>query len=120
MAQAKSRKTSPEEADTPRSAPQDADEVAEETAKASAEEQLKPRTAKQQAKAEEEFDADERVVLRSSYGDPAGQVTRHGGYQYFDPENPEGKPAETKGGKTAAKAEESESKGRTAKSEDKK
>jgi hypothetical protein len=90
MAQASSRKTSssPRGAatPTPRSAPQRDNKEAEAAAKASAEQQQKPMTAKAHAKAQEDFDADERIVQRSSYGDAAAQVTRHDGYQYFDPD----------------------------------
>lgn len=56
----------------------------EQAQKNSAEQQAKPRTAAQMKKAEKDFDADERVVQRSSYGSGEKQVTRHDGYTYFE------------------------------------
>lgn len=89
MAQAQSRRSAPRrsaETPTPSSKPapaQDAEKVAKATEKASAESQQKPRSAKAQAKAAEEFNADERIVQRSSY-DGGTQTTRYGSEYRYD------------------------------------
>jgi hypothetical protein len=59
------------------------DKAAKQAEKDSAEQQQKPMSAKAHAKAQEDFDPNERIVQRSSYNDGASQRTRYDGdYQY--------------------------------------